>query len=376
MTPDTLDLMLRGGACLILLLLAGLLVRDHAGSAAARLGAFFALGTAGFAIASAAGLQGHLGLWGLPLVFLAAGNNVVLWLFACALFDDGFRPRPWHGALWLGVVAVGSACGLVAGQAQPALADAMRFVQILLSLGFAGLAVGQTLASWRADLVEPRRRLRLFIVGASALYVVAVAIANLLGDGPGASPAMSLAGGIGLAVIAGGVAWSLLSAGRSAALFPVAAAGPAPEAAPAPAQPTPLDAADRQSAAALERAMAAERLYRQEGLTIGGLAEHLGLQEYRLRRLINQGLGYRNFNAFLNHYRIAETKAALADPAQEAVSVLTIALDAGFGSLGPFNRAFKAETGLTPTEYRRLSGAESGGIRADSGIGEAVSKSA
>jgi AraC-like DNA-binding protein len=28
-------------------------------------------------------------------------------------------------------------------------------------------------------------------------------------------------------------------------------------------------------------------------------------------------------------------------------------MDAGFQSLGPFNRAFKAETGVTPTEFRR-----------------------
>lgn len=33
--------------------------------------------------------------------------------------------------------------------------------------------------------------------------------------------------------------------------------------------------------------------------------------------------------------------------------MLTIALDAGFQSIGPFNRAFKADTGMTPTEYRR-----------------------
>jgi AraC-like DNA-binding protein len=33
--------------------------------------------------------------------------------------------------------------------------------------------------------------------------------------------------------------------------------------------------------------------------------------------------------------------------------VLTIAMDAGFQSIGPFNRAFKAETGMTPTEFRR-----------------------
>jgi AraC-like DNA-binding protein len=35
------------------------------------------------------------------------------------------------------------------------------------------------------------------------------------------------------------------------------------------------------------------------------------------------------------------------------VPVLTIAMDAGFQSIGPFNRAFRAQTAMTPTEYRR-----------------------
>ncbi|WP_409363485.1 hypothetical protein [Bradyrhizobium liaoningense] len=30
-------------------------------------------------------------------------------------------------------------------------------------------------------------------------------------------------------------------------------------------------------------------------------------------------------------------------------------MDTGFQSIGPFNRAFKAATNLTPTEFRRLS---------------------
>jgi AraC-like DNA-binding protein len=118
--------------------------------------------------------------------------------------------------------------------------------------------------------------------------------------------------------------------------------------------------------------MTAERAHRQDGLTIGTLAQQLGLPEYRLRRLINQALGYRNFNSFVNHYRIAEVKAALADPRQSEVPVLTIALDAGFSSLGPFNRAFKAETGMTPSEYRRLTA----GKAADAGIDQPISKSA
>jgi AraC-like DNA-binding protein len=63
-------------------------------------------------------------------------------------------------------------------------------------------------------------------------------------------------------------------------------------------------------------------------------------------------LGHRSFNAFLNQWRLADAKAALSDPAQASVPISTIALDAGFGSLGPFNRAFGAETGKTPSEFR------------------------
>ena len=95
-----------------------------------------------------------------------------------------------------------------------------------------------------------------------------------------------------------------------------------------------------------------DKVYREEGLGIGALAQRLGIPEYRLRRLINQHLGHRNFTAFLNTWRLAEVKAALADPARATVPILTLALGAGFQSIGPFNRAFKADTGLTPSEFR------------------------
>jgi AraC-like DNA-binding protein len=116
-------------------------------------------------------------------------------------------------------------------------------------------------------------------------------------------------------------------------------------------------AADQKLIDALTRLMATDRAYRDEKMTIGMLALRLAVPEYRLRRLINQRLGYRNFNVFLNDHRIREVKAALSDPTQAEVPVITMAMDAGFQSLGPFNRAFKATTGVTPSEYRRLNGA-------------------
>ena len=105
--------------------------------------------------------------------------------------------------------------------------------------------------------------------------------------------------------------------------------------------------------ASLQSAMTAG-IWREEGLTIGALAGKLSVPEHRLRRAINQGLGHRNFSSFINRARIEAACAALTDPAQMNATVLEIAYDVGFASVGPFNRAFRAEVGCSPTEYRRL----------------------
>lgn len=351
------DLLLRGGVAMLLLVVAALMARDHGRVVAGKLGAVFALGVAAYAICSCAGLHAALGLWTAPVLALSVGNNLVFWLFARSLFDDRFTPKAWHGGLWAAFAALGLTLGFVL---EPRHSPLARPVEIILTLSppvFAILAAVQTVASWRADLVERRRRLRLFIVVACAGYITLNTLANVLGAATAAPLAANTLQALSLAAIAGVVAWSLLGVAGGQALFPTPASAQAPR---VQAEDAGLDSADLALVAALERAMTFDRLYRQDGLTIGGLAQRQGLPEYRLRRLINQGLGHRNFNAFLNGYRIAEAKSALADPGQAQVPILTIALDAGFSSLGPFNRAFKAETGLTPTLYRQQAGAHSG----------------
>jgi AraC-like DNA-binding protein len=69
--------------------------------------------------------------------------------------------------------------------------------------------------------------------------------------------------------------------------------------------------------------------------------------------ILNQRLGFRNFTAFLNEHRLAAAAARLADRAQTRTPVLTIALDLGWGSIGPFNRAFRARFDMTPSDFRR-----------------------
>lgn len=102
----------------------------------------------------------------------------------------------------------------------------------------------------------------------------------------------------------------------------------------------------------LEAAMAAG-YYRTPRLTIAGLANHLGAPEHRLRSLINQRLGERNFATYLNRHRVDEAQRVLADREQVDLPVLSIAMDLGYNSLPTFNRAFRSETGTTPTDFRR-----------------------
>ncbi len=403
-TLHSLDLALRSALVTLALFGAAMLWRDHARSVAARLGAACALGIAAFALYGLPGFLLPPAAWKAPIAALSAGNAVVFWLFTRALFIDDFRLRPWHGAAW-GVLAVAGVvnCLLlpVASPARGALGAAITLTTLALAL----LALGQSVATWRSDLVEGRRRLRLFIVGAGTGYTLLSTVSRLV-LGQEATPALvGLIDTAGLAVLVVLVIWNLLGSARGdlfalvgvqavrtvrlhvpAEVEPLAevagvsiateqalavTAEDAPADAPANDKPEPIDP---RLMAALERLMAVERAYREEAVTIGALAVRLGVPEYRLRRLINQGLGHRNFNAFLNRYRLDEVKAALADPAQAEVPVLTLAMDAGFQSIGPFNRAFKADTGITPTEYRRLTAGASPapcapGLRAGADIG-------
>jgi AraC-like DNA-binding protein len=345
MLLSTLDTALRGATVALLLVLAASLFRGFGTVLAGRLAAAFALGSVAHAVSYSIGSTSQVTSAHAPLIALSTGNVVVFWLFTRALFDETFKLRAWHGLVWAAVAAFSFVnCLWIA----PATGGNVRLSIIainLIALGFIALAVAQTITSWSSDLVERRRGVRVFIVGAAALYGGLNAILQILWSGGGTEMA-STVNSAALAAVVAAISFAMMRV-DGADLFPVMPA----------VQPDPVVAdsgADQKLIDALMRLMADERIYRHENISIGTLATKLRIPEYRLRRLINQRLGYRNFNVFLNAHRIAEVKAALADPSQAEVPVIAIAMDAGFQSLGPFNRAFKATTGVTPSEYRRL----------------------
>jgi AraC-like DNA-binding protein len=349
MTLAAFDFALRAATVALLLVLAASLYRDFGKLVAGRLAVAFALGSAVHAAISGIGPISGVSLSHAPLIALSTGNVVVFWLFCRALFDDDFSLRWWHALIWLAVAAFSFVnCLWVA----PAGFARLSIVAInLVALGFIALAVGQTIASWSADLVEGRRRLRIFIVAAAALYGGVNAVLQILASGGDTAAIANTANAAVLVGIVAAISSAMMRV-DGADLFSAATVAPVVFAQAAVARES--DAAEQKQVEALMRLMADERIYRHDNVTIGMLATRLKIPEYKLRRLINRRLGYRNFNVFLNNHRIEEAKAALADPTQAEVPVITIAMDAGFQSLGPFNRAFKATTGVTPTEYRRL----------------------
>jgi AraC-like DNA-binding protein len=367
------DAALRGAVLLLLLGLAGWLWRFHRPRPEARTGGLLAAGLAVQVVASTPAFEAGVPLaWQAPWIAVSVANALLFWWFVQSLFDDRFRWRPWHAAAWLaaaGVSALNCTLALQGSAWLPWTGTVQRLVPLL----GAGLAAWAALRQWRADLVESRRRLRAYVLLTGVGYTLVMLLVRLgMPQGRLAPWAAALDMALLLALLLGvaglvlvlprdrGATPSSPAAGPGEHPVPAASPDPHPAEVPgAPAAADPADPADPVLAAALAQAMDVQQAWRDEDLSVAGLASRLGVPEYRLRRHINQHLGHRNFNAYVNGLRLAEAQRLLADAGQRDTPVLRIALDAGFGSIGPFNRAFKAATGLTPTEFRRQTLAES-----------------
>lgn len=411
-----IDAALRGAGLALLGLMLARLLRRPRRMALERVGLPLSLGLMVQLVSSWPVLEhGPPALWRAPLVGVSMGNALLFWLWVRALCDDDFAPRRRHAAAWLAVAAAGG-LNLVllmpwCAAGAPGWAQALSRLVLALPLVFGLLSVATAVARWQDDLVERRRGLRAAIIVGGTLYTLLQVLVRHQRADNRLSPEAAVLDAAALALIVAAAAWLLLmrreavpaTDGLAAANLPrplppppattawagdppaagagaravdgAAAAGAAHIAAPIPSgipAGTPVggdappsadaaavveadanDAADRQLVDALRQAMEASHAYRDPELSVAGLAARLRVPEYRLRRVIHQRLGHRHFSAYLNHYRLADVQTALADPDRADRPVLTLALEAGFGSVGPFNRAFKALTGLTPTDFRR-----------------------
>jgi AraC-like DNA-binding protein len=315
--------------------------------------------------------SGSLRFWVIAIQTAIPG---LFWLFSASLFDDHFRFRAWKIALVAITVLLptfSNALSLVDTSVNRVIFHSIPQALEFVLMGFALIVITQ---KWKNDLVASRRQLRLWFCGLGGFYIIALLLMRelLLAEEHWLS------------------AWQYVSVGGMFLIINVMALeykeglfhrsdledeGPQ-SAARIKAEPAATLTYDTEQEfgvshaqeqglehnkikgvpmellAPLNQLMEQDFAYREMGFTIGQLANMLGMQEYRLRKLINAGLGYRNFNDFLNTYRIREARLRLSDPDEHATPVLNIALDAGYRSLSSFNKAFKDTLNQTPTEFR------------------------
>jgi AraC-like DNA-binding protein len=345
---DIIETLLRGAGAGVLVLLALVLAFGAQREKTRTLAALFAVSSAFYTLVSGEAVSAVVGFALRPLVIIPIYGTVFFWWFAAALFDDTFKWRWWRFAPLVVLPALHFA------HEWTPHADWERlfwFMHIGLNAAMFADAFRLAIVNAADDLVDPRRRFRVAVAATVGVFGIAIAIAETAARNVILPDALRMLHAVAIFVMSIGFgAWFLapnmrLFFGRETA---------EPQSAPgAWVQPGPaVEAADRAAYDRLVELMD-RGVYREDGLTVASLAEKVGVPEHRLRKLINGALGFRNFSAFLNTRRIADAKAALSDPAQARRQVLQIALDLGYGSIAPFNRAFKTETGMTPTEFRK-----------------------
>jgi len=356
----SIDFFFRIGNGLLLVLLALVLIKDHRTKPSAILGAIVALGAAAigmFAITN----KWDLLLLEIPLNLLSAAALVAFWLLSKSLFEDAFQ---WKWSYLL-VYVVYALVGLVGhyitfgdfrGMAHWVMRSDVAhnglglIPVVLMGTVLVLLTLYSVLKDWRVDLVESRRRARRIslLLGGIIILVITLVEFSSLGR-PRSILVDTMVSGFFFVIIFGiYVRFLGFRSGHGAQLIQLEFPSESSEEADDEAYVAPGVAIINE----LQRMMGEQKIYCQEGLTIRRLADELNIKEYKLRRAINGRLGYRNFNQFLNLYRIEEAARQLTAPKTRHLPVISIALEVGYRSLTPFNKAFKEIKGMTPTEYR------------------------
>ena len=104
--------------------------------------------------------------------------------------------------------------------------------------------------------------------------------------------------------------------------------------------------------ATIETVVVVDKLYLQPDISLSKLSSVLGRSAQHISLAVNEH-AKRNFNDYINYYRIQDAKQMLQAPENEKYTISTIAFDVGFSSLSSFNGAFKKFEGITPSSFKK-----------------------
>lgn len=335
-----IDLILRGGTTSLLLLLIIHLVRRPDFSVLVGTGILFSATGVIEIIIHSPWISDRLAAAKYMTMPFQQLHYISMWWFVLALFDDRFAWRLKY------FVPVFIAAPVVAGAIVAPVQWAWLFdvALVLLNGALLGLIIHRAMSDRAGDLVAERRAFSLALAFSVPPFTLFVFVTDLMSINGPLNAGLRFLYAVVYFVFALGFSYWLTN--LKDGLFQRVGLDSV-EAIDRGA----LSAADRLELERVVKAMDGG-LYLEPGLTIGGLADILHVPEHRLRRLINGGLGYRNFAAFVNDYRIEEAKRRLADPEMAREQIIQHAFSLGYASLAPFNRAFRERVGVSPTEYR------------------------
>ncbi len=346
------DNLFRFWAIGLMFFLAAIVVRNYGRTQTGLLGFASALSGAAYLICSSAVDKADIGYLMLVIEPFCYMGPIVVWLFSLSLFQDHFKLNRYHVLVSAGYLLLSRILEYEFRNDVWGVLGPLLVIHGLSRVGLLVHAIYIAWQGWAEDLLENRRKFRsvyiVLVTGVSAVIFFIEVIYRP--DVPTA--ALHLWQSASFAALASTIAWFAV-APRKGLLDAKTVTVSEKKAAEKTA-----NASDKLDLKTINKLVVEEEGYLEAGLTIAKLAQDAKLPEHRLRRLINQHMGYRNFADFLNHYRIDAAKKRLADAEARHTQVLVIAMDLGYGSLGPFNRAFKERTGQTPTEYRKQALAE------------------
>jgi len=281
----------------------------------------------------------------LQIIFhtLDSPSIVFIWWFGLAMFQEGFElgAKEWLVfVIYTGMMMYYRLAGFGMALTFPPGFD---LIADILTLGMMLHLFYVIIVGHRDDLIEPRRRLRIyFVLSLIVGTVLTVTAENLFMEN--FNPEVILFRALVAFPL---TVWALLWLTKFKLENLTFKQHSQIEI------ENEIDPRDQSLHQKLINLMVEQKIYLQRNLTIRLLSEHLETPEHRLRLLINRGLGYRNFNDFLNHYRIEAIKQSFLNPDNARTPILSIALEAGYNSLAPFNRAFLKSEGVTPTHFRQ-----------------------
>jgi len=279
------------------------------------------------------------------LICFASSIPAIIWLTARWFFLDDKRIPPLSWLAWLGymTLSIPDWGGYFPNGNVDLIQFIFGFIPQLIKLAFVAHVVYMALAGRKNDLVNQRLKFRVPVaLGMGGLSVLVILVE------------LWLSGTIPILIETTGSALMLLATlTLNLYLFRFGDNINLETLAEKPRGRLPQDEAVENYEKEIEQIvhqLTTERFYGRHGATLADLAEVLSLPPYKLRTIINQHMNYRNFNQFLNHYRIAEASERLITEAK--LPILTIALDTGFNSLSSFNKAFREHHQQTPSDFR------------------------